>query len=74
MCQSMPCQVIEVRADGTALVSDQGRIRAVSSLASDEPVATGEWVLVLSGLVLRRLTDAEAALANETWAEIGGAS
>jgi hydrogenase assembly chaperone HypC/HupF len=74
MCNSRPCQVVEVGADGTAVVSDGDRRRLVSLLASEEVVAPGDWVLVLSGLVVRKLNESEAAAANAAWAEIGGTS
>jgi hydrogenase assembly chaperone HypC/HupF len=64
MCVALACRVIEVR-DDTAVVARDGATTTVSLLAADGDVAVGEWVLVHSGLVLGRLTDADVAALDE---------
>ena len=60
MCVGELAQVIEVAA-GTALVSGDGRTRAVSLLTLTDPLDPGDWVVLHSGFVLARLTADEAA-------------
>jgi hydrogenase expression/formation protein HypC len=56
MCVSLPFQVVEVVDPSTAVVVHRGVRSTVSLLVADSPVAPGDWVLVHSGFVLRRLT------------------
>ena len=60
MCLAYPVQVIAVEPDRTATVSWRGRSERISLLATDDPVAPGDWLLVHSGVALARL-DAEDA-------------
>jgi hydrogenase expression/formation protein HypC len=57
MCLSLPSRVVDVVDPMTAVVIHGGVRSTVSLLAADGSVAPGDWVLVHSGFVLRRLTD-----------------
>ena len=57
MCLALPCRVLALCDDGTAVVSRAGARSTVSLLAAATPVSVGDWVLVHSGFVLDRLTD-----------------
>ena len=70
MCTSEPCRVVELDGAGAAVVEQGGRRQRVLLVGTDEPVALGDWVLVHSGLVLRRLDDEEAAATRAVWAEV----
>ena len=73
MCQSLPCRVLEVNADGTAVVIERGRPRQVSLLAVDEPVCVDDWVLVSAGLAVCRVPADEATAMHALWAKVEGA-
>ncbi len=69
MCLSQLVRIEEVAADGTRAVGDAGGRRIAASLAmlaleGDLPVP-GDWVLVATGLAVRRLSDGEAAVIAE---------
>jgi hydrogenase expression/formation protein HypC len=61
MCLGELAEVIEVRAaDTVAVATEAGRRSIVSTLVLEEPVRTGDWLLVHAGFALGRLTAAEA--------------
>jgi hydrogenase assembly chaperone HypC/HupF len=70
MCTAEPGQVVELDDAGTAVVEQRGHRQRVLLVGTDEPVATGDWVLVHSGLVVRRLDDVEAAATRAVWSEV----
>ena len=71
MCLALPCRVVALGRDGTAVVTRAGASSTVSLLAAAAEISVGDWVLVHSGLILERLTDedmralAELALDGE---------
>jgi hydrogenase maturation factor len=65
MCLGTIGRVTTLGADRRVLVQDGDREITASLLAMGEPVTTGDWVLVHSGLVLERLTEQEAGDALE---------
>ena len=65
MCLGELGQVQEVRGDGVAEVRVGDRVRTVSLLTLDDPVAPGDWVLIHSGFALSRLTADEAREAEQ---------
>ena len=61
MCVSAAGRVISIESDGdVARVEVGGRIRP-ASLWLEPNAAAGDWVEVGAGVVLRRISDAEAA-------------
>jgi len=70
MCTTEPCQVVELDGAGAAVVEQRGRRQRLLLVGTDEPVAAGDWVLAHSGLVVRRLDEAEAAATRAVWAEV----
>jgi hydrogenase assembly chaperone HypC/HupF len=58
MCIPFPGRVVDVDAEG-ATVSTDGRTRRATTLIVPD-VAVGDWVIVGSGAVLRRLDPADA--------------
>lgn len=73
MCLSLPSRVVDVVDPSTAVVVHRGVRSTVSLLVADAEVAPGDWVLVHSGFVLRRLTDEDVrGLAELT--DAGGAA
>jgi hydrogenase expression/formation protein HypC len=67
MCLSYPAQVIEVAADGTALVAGAGparRVPLVVITSAGQRVQAGDWLLVHSGLAVARISPDEAASAR----------
>lgn len=60
MCIAVPYRVIDVPDPATAVVVRRGAVTSVSLLAADSAVEPGDWVLVHSGFVLTRMTDADA--------------
>jgi hydrogenase assembly chaperone HypC/HupF len=62
MCLAYPARVRSVAGAGTAEVTVRGRIRSVVLLTLDDgdPVRPGDWLLVQSGLAVRRLSADEA--------------
>ena len=59
MCITAPGRIVEV-VEGVALVETDGRRRRASLVLVPE-ARPGDWVIVGSGAVLRRLDPAEAA-------------
>ena len=59
MCVATAYLVVDVPNSATAVVTRRGTTSIVSLLAADGPVHVGDWVLVHSGFVLSRLTDAD---------------
>jgi hydrogenase maturation factor len=53
-----------------AVVEQGGRRQRVLLVGTDEPVAVGDWVLVHSGLLVRRLDEVEAAATRAVWSEV----
>lgn len=60
MCLGEIARVDEVVAPGQLRVSAGGRALLVSTMASPDTVATGDWVLIHSGFVLGRISEDEA--------------
>jgi len=56
MCLGLVCELLELRPDGTALVSHEGRTIDVSLLTLVDRAEPGDWLLVHSGFALVRLT------------------
>ena len=65
MCLGMVGQVLAVGPAGCVEVDAGDRIITASLLAMPDAVGPGDWVLMHSGLVLGRLTEAEARDALE---------
>ncbi len=65
MCLSRLVRIAEVTADGTAAVGDEEGRRVEVSLAvlalGGDTLRPGDWVLVTTGLAVRRLSPTEAA-------------
>lgn len=59
MCLSEPYRVVDVPDPLTAVVTRGGVQTTVTLLAADADIAAGDWVLVHSGIVLTRLSDAD---------------
>jgi hydrogenase assembly chaperone HypC/HupF len=70
LCTAEAFQVVALADAGTAVVEQRGHRQRVLLVGPDEPVATGDWVLVHSGLVVRRLDDVEAAATRAVWSEV----
>lgn len=64
MCLGELGRVLVVSA-GSADVQVGERVRTVSLLTLDDPVASGDWVQIHSGFALARLTAEEAAEAEQ---------
>lgn len=64
MCLGELGRVLVVTA-GSADVEVGDRVRTVSLLTLDDPVASGDWVQIHSGFALARLTDEEAREAEQ---------
>jgi hydrogenase expression/formation protein HypC len=61
MCLGLVCRVTDVTGAGTAAVrTGADRELQVSLLTLDDPVQTGDWLLVHAGFALARLTDEQA--------------
>jgi hydrogenase maturation factor len=60
MCTGYPAQVTGLGADETVMVSAYGRPVRVTTIALDEPLAEGDWVLVYAGIALARLDESDA--------------
>jgi hydrogenase expression/formation protein HypC len=60
MCLGMPCELVQLGSDGSAVVLDGCRTLTVSLLTLGDPVAPGDWVLVHAGFALARLTPEQA--------------
>lgn len=73
MCLGIPCQVNADPAGESVQVRDGDRLLQVSllTLPDSAPLRVGDWLLVHCGLVLARLTEAEAhdALALRSFEE-----
>ncbi|HSK55255.1 MAG TPA: HypC/HybG/HupF family hydrogenase formation chaperone [Jiangellales bacterium] len=64
MCLGLVCELLELRPDGTALVSHDGRTIEISLLTLGGGAEPGDWLLVHSGFALVRLTRDEALQAR----------
>lgn len=61
MCLAYPGRVLS-SMDGTARVEVRGRVQdVVLAVLDGDPPATGDWLLVQSGIALARIAPAEAA-------------
>ena len=60
MCLGEIARVDEVVAPDQLRVSVDGRALLVSSIASPDQAVSGDWVLIHSGFVLGRISEAEA--------------
>ena len=71
MCLTVPAKVLAV--DGTkALVESRGRQREVD--ASLVVPTVGEYVLMVSGVIVQRLDPEDAQAALRAWAEVEAAT
>lgn len=71
MCLTVPAKVLAV--DGTkALVESRGRQREVD--ASLFVPAVGDYVLMVSGVIVQRLDPEDAQAALRAWAEVEAAT
>jgi hydrogenase expression/formation protein HypC len=71
MCLTVPAKVLAV--DGAkALVDSRGRQREVD--ASFVSPAVGDYVLMISGVIVQRLDPEEAQEALRAWAEVEAAT
>jgi len=68
----VPVRVVEVHADGNALV-DVGGVRNRVSLSLIDGVAAGDYVIVHAGFAINRLDVAEAEKSLALFAEIAAA-
>lgn len=74
MCLGVPGRVVELSYGhpDLARVDVSGVRRAVNvALLSDEPLATGDWVLIHVGFAMSRIDEAEAARALESLRLLG---
>jgi hydrogenase expression/formation protein HypC len=60
VCLGELARVRQLATNQTAVVEIGSREVTVSLLTLDEPVGTGDWLLIHSGFALSRLTDDEA--------------
>lgn len=62
MCVGLPAVVIDLAGDRTSATVEAGGVRRVAPvfLLDERPLESGEWVLVHCGLVVGRMTEAEA--------------
>jgi hydrogenase expression/formation protein HypC len=60
MCLGLPCELLALGPEGSAVVRSGRRTLGVSLMTLPEPVSVGDWVLVHSGYALARLTRQEA--------------
>ncbi len=66
MCIGIPCEVVEVEGQ-VAQVRRQDRVESVSLLLLDEPVSTGDYLLVqVGGFASERLSRARGQAALKT--------
>ena len=71
MCLALPAQVVSVNsADNSALVL-LGEVSKEVSLALVEDVAVGDYVLIHVGYALNKLSEEEAQLTLDLFAEAG---
>jgi hydrogenase expression/formation protein HypC len=70
MCLAVPCRIVRLEADDTALV-DVGGVRKSVSLALVEGVGPGDYVIVHVGYALSRLDPEAAAATLAAMAEAG---
>jgi hydrogenase assembly chaperone HypC/HupF len=62
VCVTYPMQVVAVDDDRTVDVSSAGRIQRISTIVlGDRQPHPGDWLLVLSGLAVAVIDEAEAA-------------
>jgi len=61
MCLGTVAKVIEVRGDGRAVVEHSGRHEEVLKMTLSEELVPGDWVVIHSGFVLERISEARAA-------------
>ena len=73
MCLAIPACVVELTAQGNAIVN-LGGVRKEISLALVEDVAVGDYVIVHVGYALQKLDPEEAAQTLALFAELGGAA
>ena len=70
MCLAIPAQVVELRANDSAVV-DLAGVRKEISLALVDDVALGDYVIVHVGYALSKLDPDEAAKTLALFAEAG---
>ncbi len=77
MCVGLPGQIVEVIPDRPMLarVSVQGATRVVNlGMLDGPPPGPGEWVLILLGVALERMTESEATEALRVLEAFGSAT
>jgi len=71
MCLTVPAKVLAVEG-ATAVVESRGRQRRVD--ASFVAPVVGDYVLLVSGVIVQRLDPEEARAALQAWAEVEAAT
>ncbi len=61
MCLGEVCEVTEVRPGGRAFVRGPQRVQEVLLLTLSDDVAVGDWLVCHSGFALGRISEDEAA-------------
>ena len=62
MCLAIPGEIVDISPGNLATVEVAGVRRAVNiGLLADDPVRTGDWVLVHVGFAMSKIDEAEAA-------------
>jgi hydrogenase expression/formation protein HypC len=72
MCLAIPARVVELPAEGMAIV-DLGGVRKEISLALVEDVAIGDYLIIHVGFALNKLDAEEAEKTLALFAEMGAA-
>jgi hydrogenase expression/formation protein HypC len=71
MCLAIPAQVVSVDADNNMAVVSLGDVRKEVSLALVDDVLVGDYVLIHVGYALNKLSEEEARLTLDLFAEAG---
>ena len=76
MCLGIPGEIVEILADreDLAMVSVEGVKRVVNiGLLEDEPLASGDWILIHVGFALSKIDEREAKASLEWLTGVGDA-
>jgi len=60
MCLAVPSKIVELAGDGFAIADTLGAKRRISLALLEDPVATGDYVIVHVGYAMQRLDEEEA--------------
>ena len=71
MCLAIPAQVVSIDAVQNSAVVSLGEVRKDVSLALVEDVQVGDYVLIHVGYALNKLSEEEALLTLQLFAEAG---